>query len=74
LLCDFFFQEDNSRIIIDETQLLPQFFQALMGVINQDKQRKVRFVITGSSSFELIDNSHYVGLGEHQVMASLLGL
>ncbi len=50
---DFFFQQHSSSIIIDEAQLSPTLFKELRGVIDQDRQRKGRFILTGSSSPEL---------------------
>lgn len=51
----FFFTEYPERIIIDEAQDLPQLFKHLRGVIDADRSRKNRFILTGSSSPELIN-------------------
>lgn len=53
---EFFIKEHPHSIIIDEAQTFPAFFQELRGVIDRDRQRKNRFLITGSSSLELIKN------------------
>ncbi|MBT4287760.1 MAG: AAA family ATPase [Deltaproteobacteria bacterium] len=51
----------NSRfdivyLIIDEAQRYPNLFQEIRGVIDGDRNRKNRFILTGSSSLELIKN------------------
>ena len=51
---EFFFTEYPERIIIDEAQDLPRLFKHLRGVIDHDRSRKNRFILTGSSSPELI--------------------
>ena len=51
---DFFFKENPGNIIIDEAQESPQLFSELRGVIDQDRERKNRFLLTGSSSFDLL--------------------
>ncbi len=53
---DFFLKEHPHSIIIDEAQRFPALFQELRGVIDRDRQRKNRFLLTGSSSLELIKN------------------
>ena len=53
---DFFLKEHPHSIIIDEVQRFPALFQELRGVIDRDRQRKNRFLLTGSSSLELIKN------------------
>jgi len=51
---DFFFREYPEHLIIDEAQECPQLFRELRGVIDADRQRKGRFILTGSSSPELL--------------------
>lgn len=51
---EFFFQENPQSIIFDEAQLSPQLFAVLRGVIDQDRQCKGRFILTGSSSPQLL--------------------
>lgn len=51
---DLFLRLNPDRIAIDEAQLLPTLFPALRVAIDEDRARKGRFVITGSSSPELI--------------------
>ena len=53
---DFFFKEHPHSIIIDEAQKYPPLFQELRGVIDRDRQRKNRFLLTGSNSLELAKN------------------
>lgn len=53
---DFFFKQQPNQIIFDEAQLYPELFSALRGVIDQDRQQKGRFILTGSSSPELLNN------------------
>lgn len=53
---DFFFKENPNHIIFDEAQLYPELFKTLRGVIDDNRQQKGRFILTGSSSPELLDN------------------
>jgi predicted AAA+ superfamily ATPase len=50
----FFFQENNNQLIIDEAQNYPQIFNELRGVIDSDRSQNGRFIITGSSSPEIL--------------------
>ena len=50
------FQENPSKIIIDEAQKSAALFEVLRGVIDQDRNKKGRFILTGSASFELTKN------------------
>jgi len=50
----FFFREYPGEIIIDEAQESPALFKQLRGVIDSDRTRKNRFILTGSSSPELM--------------------
>jgi len=50
----FFFQEYPGHTIIDEAQEFPGLFKHLRGVIDSDRDQKNRFILTGSSSPELI--------------------
>jgi predicted AAA+ superfamily ATPase len=43
-----------SEVVIDESQLLPSLFSALRVEIDRERNRKGRFIITGSSSPELL--------------------
>jgi len=54
---DFFFKEYVGEIIIDEAQEYPDLFKQLRGVIDSDRNRKNRFILTGSSSPELIKHA-----------------
>lgn len=51
---DLFFRLNPDRVVVDEAQLLPALFPALRVAIDADRGRKGRFVITGSSSPDLL--------------------
>lgn len=51
---EFFFRQYPSQLILDEAQQLPLIFNILRGVIDQNRAEKGRFIITGSSSPELV--------------------
>lgn len=51
---EFFFQQNQEYLIFDEAQLSPKLFEVLRTVIDQDRQTKGRFLITGSSSPQLL--------------------
>lgn len=53
---DFFFKENPQHLIIDEVQESPELFRELRGVIDKDRKKNNRFILTGSSSFELLKN------------------
>ncbi|MBW1767034.1 MAG: ATP-binding protein [Deltaproteobacteria bacterium] len=53
---DFFIKEHPHSIIIDEAQRYPVLFQELRGVVDRDRKHKNRFLLTGSSSLDLIKN------------------
>lgn len=50
----FFFKEHPSGLILDEAQEYPPLFKTLRGLIDKARQQKNRFIITGSSSPELL--------------------
>ena len=52
---DFFFRENNGKVIIDEAQELPALLKHIRGVIDADRERNNRFILTGSSSPALIE-------------------
>ena len=54
---DFFFQEYSKNIILDEAQEVPALFKNLRGVIDSSRKTNNRFLITGSSSPELIERA-----------------
>ena len=54
---DFFFNEYPGNIIIDEAQEFSDLFKHLRGVIDSDRNQKNRFILTGSSSPELIKHA-----------------
>lgn len=51
---EFFFQQHPHHVIIDEAQLSPKLFEILRSVIDTDRETKGRFILTGSSSPELL--------------------
>lgn len=53
---EFFFQQHPKHIIIDEAQLSPKIFEVLRGVIDADRKTTGRFIVTGSSSPELLEH------------------
>lgn len=52
----FFFKEHSQHIIIDEAQESPQLFRELRGVVDSDRNAKNRFILTGSSSPQLLES------------------
>lgn len=50
----FFFQEYPRQVIFDEAQELPELFRELRGMIDASRQEKGRFILTGSSSPDLL--------------------
>lgn len=53
---EFFIKEHPHSVIIDEAQRFPELFRELRGVVDRDRERRNRFLLTGSSSMELIKN------------------
>ncbi len=53
---DFFVKEHPHSVIIDEAQRHPPLFQELRSVIDRERKNRNRFLLTGSSSLELIKN------------------
>ena len=53
----FFFSEYPRKIIIDEAQEAPELFRQLRGVIDSKRSEMGRFILTGSSSPELLKNA-----------------
>ncbi|MEO1944883.1 MAG: ATP-binding protein, partial [Candidatus Thioglobus sp.] len=51
---EFFLQQNEQNVIIDEAQKAPQLFNVLRGVIDQNRTQKGRFILTGSSSPALL--------------------
>jgi len=49
-----FFSINHRHIIIDEAQQFPEIFKTLRGIIDADRKNKGRFIITGSSSPDII--------------------
>lgn len=49
-----FFNLNPENIIIDEAQQYPEIFKILRGVIDEDRSKRGRFIITGSSSPDIV--------------------
>ncbi len=49
-----FFSRQRDKVIIDEAQQFPELFPVLRGVIDQDRKASGRFLLTGSSSPEIV--------------------
>src|SRR3989338_6055478 len=60
---EFFFQQYPNQLIIDEVQSYPDLFKILRGVIDERPKENGRFIITGSSSPDIL----------HQASESLAG-
>lgn len=54
---DFLFQEYPRHVIFDEAQELPGLFRQLRGVIDSSRQESGRFILTGSSSPDLLEQA-----------------
>ncbi len=50
----FYFSQHPRHLIIDEAQTYPELFSVLRGVVDQKRHEKNRFLLTGSSSPELL--------------------
>lgn len=53
---DFFFRNHPAHVIFDEAQRSAELFRELRGVIDEDRATKGRFILTGSSSPDLVAN------------------
>ena len=51
---DFFFKHHSDSVIIDEAQRYPELFSELRGIVDRDRSKTNRFLLTGSSSPELL--------------------
>ena len=51
---NFFFKQHSGKIVIDEAQISNALFKTLRGVIDDDRKCNNRFILTGSSSPELL--------------------
>ena len=49
-----FFALNTKNVIIDEAQQYPDLFKVLRGVIDNDRGKKGRFILTGSSSPDIV--------------------
>lgn len=53
---EFYFEQHPENVIIDEAQRMPVVFEILRGVIDNDRKKAGRFIITGSSSPDILNN------------------
>ncbi len=53
---EFFFKQYATNVIFDEAQTFPGLFPLLRNIIDEKRQQKGRFIITGSSAPELLEN------------------
>jgi hypothetical protein len=53
---EFFLNDHAQPLILDEAQILPELFTALRVKIDQNRQKKGQYLISGSSSPELLKN------------------
>jgi predicted AAA+ superfamily ATPase len=51
---EFFLSEHPEHVIFDEAQLLPKLFELLRSSVDEQREKKGRFLLTGSSSFSLL--------------------
>jgi predicted AAA+ superfamily ATPase len=51
---DLFFRLHADKVVIDEAQLAPPLFSALRVAVDRDRSRKGRYILSGSSSPELV--------------------
>lgn len=51
---EFFFERHPEHVILDEAQYYPLLFSILRGVIDNNREQKGRYIITGSSCPELL--------------------
>ncbi len=49
-----FFERQKDKTIIDEAQSFPELFKVLRGVIDKNRKKAGRFLLTGSSSPEIV--------------------
>lgn len=49
-----FLKQYPAQVIIDEAQFMPSLFNSLRGIIDADRQNMGRYILTGSSSPELL--------------------
>lgn len=53
---EYFFKRQPSKVIFDEAQKLPVLFNILRSVIDEDRDKNGRFILTGSSNPSLLKN------------------
>ncbi len=52
----FFLQQNKKQIVFDEVQEYPALLRCLRGTIDSQREQKGRFILTGSSSLDLLGN------------------
>ena len=52
---DFFFEQHQKKVIFDEAQVCPDLFKELKSLVDKNRGKKGRFLLTGSSSPELLE-------------------
>ncbi|EKE01648.1 MAG: hypothetical protein ACD_21C00083G0006 [uncultured bacterium] len=52
----FFLQQNKQHVIFDEVQEYPDLLRSLRGAIDSQREQKGRFILTGSSSLDLLDH------------------
>ena len=52
----FFLQQNKKHIVFDEVQEYPALLRCLRGTIDSQREQKGRFILTGSSSLDLLGN------------------
>ncbi len=53
---EFFLAEHSEKVIFDEAQLCPKLFSVLRSTIDEKRDQYGRFIISGSSSYDLLKN------------------
>ena len=51
-----FLRQHGDRVIFDEVQRVPELFNYVKAAIDEDRKRKGKFILTGSSQFALMKN------------------
>jgi len=54
--CELFLRQYPTDVIFDEAQLLPDLFSNLRHAIDENREQKGRYILTGSSSPDLVSN------------------
>jgi uncharacterized protein len=54
---ELFFRHHPGQVILDEAQLFPEVLEILRGIIDENREQRNRFIITGSSSPALLSSA-----------------